>query len=222
LQSDRLLLDRAGVVGRSFFCALAFVLACTATASAPGRANPPARVEGVARALDFAVVIDDLSGACGSGTLIDPAAGLVLTSLRVVENMDAPRVTFADGACFDGEVVEIDRKLDLALLEIPPQTRAAPVFAEARQPGEELYAIGAPRHLAFSVTRGIVSYVDRAFAGLTLLQVDLTAHPGSTGAPVVNAHGELIGVLLRALDDAQRLSFALPVRYARERFHLRR
>ncbi len=177
-------------------------------------------MDGIARALAFTVVIDDGSGDYGAGTLVEPAAGLVLTNYHVVEDMDAPRVTFSDGAQFDGKVVEFDRKIDLALIEIPPQKRPAPVFGDATtlKPGEELYAIGNPRRLGFSVARGIVSFVGRPVEGLKYLQTDLPINEGNSGGPLVNARGELIGVMTFVLKHAQGLSFALPARYAQARF----
>jgi S1-C subfamily serine protease len=183
--------------------------------------TPPASIDSpadrVARALAYTVTIDG-SGIYGSGVLVAPA--LVLTSSHVVEGMADPRVTFFDGAIVDAKLVELDRTLDLALLSIPQQRRAAPVWGDASslRPGEELYAIGNPRHLGFTVSRGIVSFVDRPFDGVRYLQTDLPINEGNSGGPVLNARGELVALSSFILKRAQGLSFALPVRYASERF----
>jgi S1-C subfamily serine protease len=149
-----------------------------------------------------------------------PAAGLVVTALHVVEEMRAPRVAFADGRSFDAHVVESDKALDLALLEIPPQRRSAPVLGDATalRPGEEVYAIGYPRRLGFTVSRGIVSFVGRVMEGTRWIQTDLPINDGNSGGPVVNARGELVGMMSFILRKAQGISFALPANYAAERF----
>jgi S1-C subfamily serine protease len=208
---------------RRFTRLLALALTIGITTSALAQPTPqPAidnRVSGIARALAFTVVIEG-SGIYGAGALVAPARGLVLTNYHVVQNMTAPRVTFSDGAQAAGQVIDFDPKLDLALVKIPPQRRPGPVFAEAGgiQPGEELYAIGNPRHLGFSVARGIVSFVDRQVEGVKYLQTDLPINEGNSGGPLVNARGELVGVMTFVLKRAQGLSFALPASYAPSRF----
>jgi len=180
---------------------------------------PPQPADGIERALAYTVTIEG-SGIYGSGVLVSPALGLVLTSYHVVEEMTAPRVTFFDGVAVPAKLVELDRTLDLALLSIPPQRRAAPVWgdASALRAGEELYAIGNPRHLGFTVSRGIVSFVDRPVDGMRYLQTDLPINEGNSGGPVLNARGELVALSSFILKRAQGLSFALPVSYASQRF----
>jgi len=198
---------------------MAFALTLAVATSAAAAASVPTRVKAISRALAFTVVIDG-SDDYGAGILVDPRQGLVLTNLHVVEDMQAPRVSFSDGAQFDGRIVEVDRTLDLALLEIPPQKRPAPVFGDDihLEPGDEIYAIGNPRLLGFSVARGIVSYPERTLEGQKYLQTDLPINEGNSGGPVLNARGELVGIMSFVLKNAQGLSFALPVRYATQRF----
>ena len=162
----------------------------------------------------------DGSGVYGSGVLVAPEDGLVLTNYHVVEGMTDPRVTFDDGRVVAGKVVELDRALDLALLQVPPQKGAAPVWGDmaAIRPGDEVYAVGCPRRLAFTVSRGIVSFVDRLIEGTRYLQTDLPINDGNSGGPVVNERGELVGLMTFVYRRAQGLSFALPIHYAAERF----
>jgi serine protease Do len=188
------------------------------------QANEPStietRVDGIARALEFTVTIEG-SGVYGAGVLVAPSDGLVLTNWHVVQAMSAPRITFSDGAQEPGQVVEHDEQLDLALVHIAPQKRRpAPTFGDAAQlrPGEELYAIGNPRHLGFTVSRGIVSFVGRPVEGVKYVQTDLPINEGNSGGPLVNARGELFGVMSFVLKRAQGLSFALPASYAPKRF----
>ncbi len=180
----------------------------------------PSIQDGIAGALDYTVTLDG-DGVYGAGVLIDPVAGLVVTNWHVVEDMKSPRASFRDGSSTAARVIDFDRDLDLALLRIAPQkNRAAPAWGEADKlrPGDELYAIGAPRHLAFTVSRGIVSFVGRAFEGTRYVQTDLPINDGNSGGPVVNARGELVGLMTFVYKRAQGLSFALPIAYARARF----
>jgi S1-C subfamily serine protease len=72
--------------------------------------------------------------------------------------------------------------------------------------------------MSFSLGRGVVSYVGRSFDGTFYVQTDLAANPGSSGGPVLDAKGELIGVSSFVLRGGQGLSFAVPVDYAYTRF----
>jgi S1-C subfamily serine protease len=186
-----------------------------------GQAETPPQ-DGIARALAYTVTIEG-QGLYGSGVLVDAAAGLVLTNWHVVSEMREPRCTFLDGETVLAKVLDSDRALDLALLKVPPQKRLQPAWGEAARlrPGDEVFAVGCPRHLAFTVTRGIVSFVGRLVDGLRYLQTDLPINDGNSGGPVVNARGELVGIVTFVYRRAQGLSFALPAETALERFAAR-
>ncbi len=209
------------MAARTFVCSLVCFLAASASASPSPTSSPTTDPrDAVARALAFTVTIEG-GDTYGSGVLVDPAAGLVLTAQHVIADMHNPLVTFADGASLPAKVVESDRVLDLALLAIAPQsTRPAPAVGDALalRPGDELYAVGCPRHLAFTVSRGIVSFVGRRMDGVRWLQSDLPINDGNSGGPVVNARGELVGVMSFILRRGQGLSFALPINYPIEKW----
>lgn len=186
-------------------------------------ANAPTTTDArdaVGRALAFAVTIDG-GGSYGAGILVDPARGMILTARHVIDGMASPRVTFSDGAEVPGRVVADDRDLDVALVEVAPQPRrSAPLLGDATalRPGDEVYAVGCPRHLAFTVSRGIVSFVGRMMEGARYIQTDLAINDGNSGGPVINARGELVGMMSFILRRGEGLAFALPVAYAAERF----
>lgn len=168
-------------------------------------------------ALDWSVTIEG-DGTYGAGVLIDPPRGLVLTCLHVVTDMKQPRVSFSDGAAFAATVVDTDKSLDVALLRVAPQRRSTPAVGEPDGPGEEIFAVGCPRHLAFTLSRGIVSFVGRVVDGVRWLQTDLPMNEGNSGGPVINARGELLGLMSFVYRNGQGLSFALPARAAVDRF----
>jgi serine protease Do len=175
-----------------------------------------ARAAPAGRAVAWSVTIEG-DGVYGSGVLVRPS--LVITCLHVVSEMKQPRVTFADGASVEAKLIDRDSKLDLALLRVPPQPRREePPVGEAAAAGDEVFAIGTPRHLAFTLSRGIVSYVGRMIDGVRWLQTDLPMNEGNSGGPVVNSRGEWIGLMSFVYRDAQGLSFAMPARAAVDRF----
>lgn len=200
--------------------ALVAMLTPNAQAAQPPAPKPQ---DGLAQALAYTVTLEG-NGVYGSGVLIDPDAGLVITAGHVVAKMTAPRATFFDGTLAAARVLEVDPELDLALLEVPAQhQRPRPVFGDTTtlRAGDEVYAIGCPRHLPFTVSRGIVSFVERVIEGAKYLQTDLPINAGNSGGPVVNARGELVGLMSFIYKRAQGLSFAQPIRYATQRFAAR-
>jgi serine protease Do len=78
------------------------------------------------------------------------------------------------------------------------------------QPGEEVFAVGMPRKLPFTVSRGVVSFVGREMEGARYLQVDMNINDGNSGGPVVTSNGEFVGIMSFIYRRSQGLSFALP------------
>jgi serine protease Do len=171
-------------------------------------------VDAVAVAMRSSVIIQG-DGIFGSGIVVDPMRGLVLTSFHVVEEMKSPRVETRDGRKSAARVLVSDKALDIAILSAPDirSDSPPPRFADAAMlhPGEEIFAIGMPRKLPFSVSRGIVSYVGRQIEGARYLQVDMSINDGNSGGPVFNSRGEIVGVMSFILRRSQGLAFALPV-----------
>jgi serine protease Do len=196
---------------------LVIFLASTAGGDAPviTRVDP---ADSIGAALQLAVSLEG-DGSYGAGILIDPPAGLVLTSHHVIEEMTAPRATSYDGRGGVATVVARDRIADLALLSVPnlrSPNLAAPRFADpaSLRPGDEVFAIGSPRRLPFTVSRGIVSYVGREMEGARYLQLDMAINDGNSGGPVLTRKGEIAGVMSFILRRSQGLAFALPMSYA--------
>jgi S1-C subfamily serine protease len=170
--------------------------------------------DAVAAVLPLVVTIEG-DGVFGAGILVDPAAGLVVTSHHVVEEMKAPRVATHGGKKGTARVARIDRERDLALLEVPALVDAElprPRFVapSALRPGQEVYAIGSPRKLPFSVSRGIVSFLDRAVGGGKFIQLDMSINEGNSGGPVFTLDGEIVGVMSFVMRRATGIAFATP------------
>jgi len=181
---------------------------------APASTDLPTTVNSVDAALRVSVMIEG-DGVYGSGILIDPHRGLVLTNQHVVQDMHTILLTGYSGRTSPGVVLGKDAKRDLALLQAPglvfpdmPPPRLGD--AGRLRPGDEVFAVGMPRKLAFTVSRGIVSFVGRELEGTQYLQLDMNINDGNSGGPVVDSSGEVVGVMSFIYRRAQGLSFAVP------------
>lgn len=160
-----------------------------------------------------------VDGRYGAGVLVDET-GHVLTALHVVEDAGEARIRFHDGRWQPARVVAVAREVDLALLHVDAANRspAEPASALDMIAGDTLYAVGNPRDFGFSLGRGVVSYSGRAMHGRRYLQTDLPANPGSSGGPVYDERGRLVGIMSFVLRNSEGIAFALPIDYAFDEF----
>ena len=156
----------------------------------------------------------------GSGMILDPA-GLVLTNAHVVAGRPIITVTIDDGRTLPASVIGADPIFDIAFLKItPPPGAPLPTVrlgdSDALRVGEEVFAIGNPFGLEQTLTRGVVSAVNRVLPGPTwslkepLIQTDAAINPGNSGGPLVDRCGAVIGLTTAMLTDAQSIGFAIP------------
>ena len=164
----------------------------------------------------------------GSGVIIDED-GYVLTNDHVVRRADKIWVkTQASGTPYEAKLVASNPKRDVALLKLQPRNGekfTAVKFAKDDDLllGETVLALGNPFGLGGSVSRGILSSKSRLApkenSPLDIpnwLQTDASINPGNSGGPLVNLRGELIGVNVAILSDAQGIGFAIPIKLVSE------
>jgi len=144
--------------------------------------------------------LDDVDPGFGSGVIIDPL-GIVLTNNHLVADVNSVDVTLQDGRKFTSKEIRRDPKTDLAVIRL--EGKEPFPFLEfgdssAMEIGDRVLACGAPFGLTGSVSQGIVSAKSRQNLNLNLfedfLQVDAAVNPGSSGGPLVNMEGRLIGL----------------------------
>lgn len=114
------------------------------------------------------------------------------------------------------EVIALDRPRDLVLLQVRDIAGIALALGTNGLPevGEEIYALGNPQGLEGSISSGIISSGGiRRIEGEELIQITAPISPGSSGGPVVNRQGEVIGVAESSLRNGQNLNFAVPIAY---------
>lgn len=158
----------------------------------------------------------------GSGALIAPE-GLILTSYHNVKNAISTEVSLFDGRCFHARLDFFDPHTDLALLKL--ETTGLPCFTLKQHAlvhiGETVYAIGSPASLDFTLTDGIVGGLDRQIKAIEdpapvehFIQTSVPINPGCSGGPLLNRHGELVGINTAIWTKSGRFegySFSVPM-----------
>jgi hypothetical protein len=156
----------------------------------------------------------------GTGVIVD-ARGYALTNAHVVGKDNTVEVSFIGSAdrVLVGEVMRKDVNQDLAVIRIhPPGKYPVARFAERNDVdvGETVVAIGNPLGYQGSVTVGIISGLNRQLdipsVGVidNLIQTDASINPGNSGGPLLDANGELIGIVMAIRSDAENIAFAIP------------
>lgn len=149
----------------------------------------------------------------GSGFIVDD--GKVITNLHVIEDAKYGYVTISGESKkhkIEGYLA-VDKTNDLALLSVPSLVGTS-IEINGNNPeiGEKIYAIGNPKGLSGTISEGIISGI-RTFDNEELIQITAPISPGSSGGPVINNNGQLIGVSVGTLDAGQNLNFAIPTKY---------
>jgi S1-C subfamily serine protease len=158
----------------------------------------------------------------GTGTgVIYRNDGYVLTNNHVVGKADKIKVTLNDNRVLEGRVVGRDPYTDLALVKIPATGLPVARFGSSQKlrPGDFACAIGSPAGLSNTVTLGIISALGRSLGEVGeggLIQTDTAINPGNSGGPLLNIHGEVIGINTAIRKDYQNIGFAIPTEIAKK------
>jgi serine protease Do len=154
----------------------------------------------------------------GTGIIIDPR-GYIVTNQHVVDDVSLLRIRLCDGTTANASVVARNPEMDLALLKIdvnkPLQVMPLGTATDLMV-GETVIAIGNAYGYEHTVSVGVVSALkrdvslnkDMAYKGL--IQTDACINPGNSGGPLINVHGELVGVNVAIRAGAQGIGFAIP------------
>lgn len=162
----------------------------------------------------------------GTGVIINDS-GAILTSLHVVDTARQIRVTFADGTQSAAEIAAAQPENDIAVLEpavlpdvLMPATMGNP---NAMRIGDEAYAVGNPFGLYGSMSMGVISGFDRSFRNPDteqelqgLIQMDAAVNPGNSGGPLLNRHGQVVGIVVGIVNPTGQevfigIGFAVPI-----------
>jgi hypothetical protein len=193
----------------------ASVGSCGATAArSPRTALTPKDI--VQRASPAIVRIEAGDHKIGTGFILDKA-GVVATNLHVVAGESTIKVRLLDGTQYPVlQIAGLDRDRDLALLKITPR-KDLPTLklgdSDTLSPGDKIVAIGNPLGLDYTVSDGLISQVRPLNQDLTILQISAAISPGSSGGPLFNLFGEVVGVTTGYVTVGQSINLAVPGNY---------
>lgn len=165
----------------------------------------------------------------GSGVVVSED-GIILTSLHVIAGAEQITLTFADGSQSRALVLAEEPENDIAVLQPlnPPELLVPATLGNpgAVRIGDEAFVVGHPLGLTGSMSAGVVSGLDRTFqppngaqALSGLIQVDAAVNPGSSGGPLLNRDGQVIGIVAGLVNPTEQevfigLGFAVPINVA--------
>ncbi len=160
----------------------------------------------------------------GSGFVIDKE-GHILTNFHVIENARQVEVTLHDRKKYRATIVGTDQAHDLAVIQIKAPGLQPLTLGESSnlQVGQKVYAIGNPFGFAGTLTRGIVSSIRgvKEPDGMEIeeaIQTDAAINPGNSGGPLLNWHGEVIGIntmIASSAGQSAGIGFAIPINTAK-------
>ena len=198
--------------------------ACTESAVEIFKKVSPAVVFISAISFDPFKTKDRLSTSVGSGFIISKE-GVILTNSHLVFGHQAIDVILDNGFTTRAELVGVDPLFDLAVLRISVEGKNLPVAilgdSDKVQTGEDVLAFGNPFGLEKTLTRGIISGVNRTLSAspmspeIPLIQTDAAVNPGNSGGPLVNSCGEVIGINTAILGEGENINFAVPINMAK-------
>ena len=154
----------------------------------------------------------------GSGVIVAPD-GYVLTNDHVIQDASRLEATLTDGRTLEAVPIGEDASTDLALIRLSAADLPAAVLGRSAtlRVGQLVVAIGNPLGFQSTVSAGVVSALGRSFRSRTgrlienVVQTDVALNPGSSGGPLVDSSGRVIGINTAIIAMAQGLSFAIPI-----------
>jgi serine protease Do len=157
----------------------------------------------------------------GTGFVVD-ARGFIVTSLHVVAGQTQLVAVFSDKRELPIlDVAAYSERHDLVLLRVdasgPNALVALPIGnSDALRSGDPVVAIGHPLGLEDTVSNGLVSAIRKVDDQLIVLQISAPIAPGSSGGPILDEHGDVVGVATAFSKEGQNLGFGMPARYVED------
>ncbi len=172
-------------------------------------------VPGKMQPLLAATVVVRAGSGIGSGFIVSQD-GLVLTACHVIDGAKQVVVKTLDGREFEARILRKNHKFDVALLSTGMLHNAClPVRLEVPGQGVPIFALGAPRGLEFSVSKGIVSGQAK-IDDLQYLQTDASISPGNSGGPLVDDTGHSVAIVTSKMVGmgVEGVAFGIPIKAA--------
>jgi hypothetical protein len=168
------------------------------------------------------IVVQKPSGSgLGSGVIVRPD-GVIATNFHVIKDATTAQVQLKNGDIYDEiAILDVDERKDIALIKIKAAKLPVLEFADsdALKPGQPIYALGAPRGLEGSISPGMVSAIragadiSTEFSGFRVIQFTAPISPGSSGGPLLDPEGKIVGLAFSSHVSAQNVNLGVPSNY---------
>lgn len=146
----------------------------------------------------------------GSGFAI--GENCIVTNAHVIENVHSITLTSYEGDKYTASLLGIDEDKDIAVLVI--KDASFPYLKMANlstvKIGDDIYAIGAPKGMAYTLTKGTVSAKERIVENASFIQIDAAINEGNSGGPLLNDAGEVLGMNTMKMTDSEGIGLAIP------------
>jgi len=151
------------------------------------------------------------STALGSGFAIDDTH--IITNAHVVQNETTVLVLSYQEEQLYADVEKSDQQQDLAVLRLKGATVSPlePASLNTVQNGDDIFTVGSPKSMAYTLTKGIVSNRERTMHGDVFIQIDAAVNDGNSGGPLLNTQGQVIGVNTMKIIDSEGIALAIPI-----------
>ena len=149
--------------------------------------------------------------ALGSGFSI--GENCIITNAHVIENPNNTKITTYKGAEYKANVVAMNEDMDIAVLTVEGISFPYLTVADYNNSkiGDDVYAIGAPNGMTYTLTKGTLSAKDRVVGKYTYIQLDAALNHGNSGGPLLTDSGTVIGVNSMKLNDSEGIGLAIPM-----------
>ena len=163
----------------------------------------------------YAVDKDHKPFALGTGFIVRPN-GVVVTNFHVVKDAYDAQIKMKDGEIYDNvTVLDYDERRDVIVLKIRALDQSTVTLGDSStvEAGDRAYAIGNPEGYEYTISDGLISGV-RVIEGTQQLQITVPISHGSSGGPLYNIYGQVIGITAAGyMEGAENLNFAVPIKY---------
>ena len=186
----------------SIICVVAVLLALPLSASA---------IEFKAEDKYNSVFVVTSGNSLGSGFAV--GENCIVTNAHVLENPNNIVLTTYTGEKHSAYLVGVDQDKDVAILGVKDVKFTSLVIADYKtlNTGDDVYAIGAPKSMAYTLTKGVISAKEREIGKYKYIQTDAAINEGNSGGPLLNSEGNVIGINTLKMSDSEGIGLAIPM-----------